>query len=419
MGAALVAGLTSPPVPVFAEAAGGGVIVDVDGNSLIDLASGIAVTTVGISNPAVVAAVQHQVAAMTHTCFTVTPYEPYIALAERLAAKYPGLPADQVRAAFFNSGAEAVENAVKIARAATGRAAVVTFGNAFHGRTNLTMSMTSKAKPYKSGFGPFAGEVYHFPGSYPYRDGLTGGEAAARWIDLVNAQLGGTSVAAVVLEPIQGEGGFIVPAPGFIAAIANWCHANGAVFVADEIQSGIARSGDFFAVEHEGVVPDLITVAKGLGGGMPLSGVIGRATIMDKVGPGSIGGTYGGNPSSCAAGLAVLDVVDNEDLTNRARQVGEILYSRLRHIAASDPRLGDIRGRGAMVATELVSADTGAPDAALTKAVAAFAIGHGVITLTCGTHDNVLRFLPPLSIPDALLHEAFDVITAAFAAIAG
>ncbi|MDR1188838.1 MAG: 4-aminobutyrate--2-oxoglutarate transaminase [Bifidobacteriaceae bacterium] len=412
----VASGLSNPTVPVFAAAAGGGVVLDVDGNSLIDLGSGIAVTTVGVSHPDVVAAVQNQVAALTHTSFMITPYEAYVALAEKLGSRYTGLPASEVRAAFFNSGAEAVENAVKIARGVTGRSAVAVFDHAFHGRTNLTMAMTAKAKPYKAGFGPFAGEVYRLPGSYPYRDGLTGAAAAERWIALAETQIGAANLAAVVLEPIQGEGGFVVPAHGFIAAITDWCRDNGVVFVADEIQSGIARTGDFFAMEHEGAVPDLITVAKGLAGGMPLSGVIGRASIIDKVGPGGIGGTYGGNPSACAAALAVLDVIERDDLTARARAIGEMMHARLGLIATADPRVGDIRGRGAMVAAELVDPATQAPDAALAKAVAAHAIKHGVITLTCGTYGNVLRFLPPLSISDELLGEGLGVIAEGLAA---
>ncbi|MDR3107667.1 MAG: 4-aminobutyrate--2-oxoglutarate transaminase [Bifidobacteriaceae bacterium] len=420
MRAALPPALTSPTVPVFAAAAGGGVIVDVDGNSLIDLGSGIAVTTVGVSHPGVVAAVHEQVAALTHTCFMVTPYESYVALAEQLIRRYPGRAATgsagEPRAAFFNSGAEAVENAVKIARAATGRDAVVAFDHAFHGRTNLTMAMTSKAKPYKSGFGPFTSEIYRLPGSYPYRDQLTGPEAASRWIKLAESQIGASDLAAVVLEPVQGEGGFIVPAPGFVPAVAEWCKANGVVFVADEIQSGIARTGQFFAIEHEGVQPDLITVAKGLAGGMPLSGVIGRAEIMDKVQPGGIGGTYGGNPSACAAALAVLEAIESEGLLERAKQIGEILHAHLGAIAVRDSRLGEVRGRGAMVAAEVVNAQTGEPDAVKAKAIAKFAIERGVVVLTCGTYGNVLRFLPPLAISDELLREALDVVAEGFAA---
>jgi 4-aminobutyrate aminotransferase/(S)-3-amino-2-methylpropionate transaminase len=363
----------------------------------------------------VVAAVQAQAASFTHTCFMVTPYEPYVALAEKLAVHYPGLPATDVRAAFFNSGAEAVENAVKIARVATGRQAIVAFDHAFHGRTNLTMAMTAKAKPYKSGFAPFADEVYRAPTSYPYRDGLSGAAAAERWITQVESQIGGGNVAAVVFEPIQGEGGFLVPAPGFVPAIAKWCQANGAVFVADEIQSGIARTGDFFAIEHEGVTPDLITVAKGIAGGMPLSGLIGRADLMNAAQPGGIGGTFGGNPTACAAALAVLDGIEQEGLLQRAHQIEAVLTGGLRQIAATDPRLGEIRGRGAMIAVEVVDPETKAPNAELTKAVAAYAIQQGVLTLTCGTYGNVLRFLPPLSISDQLLNDALGVLGEAFA----
>ncbi|MDR1634836.1 MAG: 4-aminobutyrate--2-oxoglutarate transaminase [Bifidobacteriaceae bacterium] len=409
--------LHSPTLPVFAAQAGGGVLVDVDGNSLIDLGSGIAVTTVGAANPEVVAAVRQQVAQFTHTCFMVSPYESYVALAERLAARYPGLPADAVRAAFFNSGAEAVENAVKIARAATGREAVVVFDHAFHGRTSLTMAMTAKAKPYKAGFAPFAPEVYRVSGSYPYRDGRTGPQAALSAISQIETQIGAAQVAAVVFEPIQGEGGFIVPAPGFIEAIAQWCQTHGVVFVADEIQSGIARTGDFFAIEDSGATPDLITVAKGIAGGMPLSGVVGKAEVMDAAGPGGIGGTYGGNPAATAAALAVLDVIERDGLAERARQIGAVLRDGLAAIQQDDPRIGEIRGRGAMMALELVDPANKAPAAALAKAVAAHCIGAGVITLTCGTYGNVIRFLPPLTISDDLLRDALGVLRRALSAI--
>jgi 4-aminobutyrate aminotransferase/(S)-3-amino-2-methylpropionate transaminase len=407
----------SPTLPVFAARAGGGVILDVDGNSLIDLASGIAVTTVGASHPAVAAAVAEQVRRFTHTCFMVTPYESYIALAEQLAARYPGVPAEDVRAMFFNSGAEAVENAVKIARAATGRQAVVAFDHAFHGRTYMALAMTAKAKPYKAHFAPFPAEVYRGPASYPYRDGLSGEAAAQRWIEHVETQIGAANVAAVVLEPIQGEGGFLTPAPGFTKAIVEWCHRHGAVFVADEIQSGIARTGDFFAIEHEGVTPDLITVAKGIAGGMPLSGVVGRAEIMDAAGPGGIGGTFGGNPAACAAALAVLDAIERDGLRQRAREIGATLTAGLRALQAADARIGEVRGRGAMQAIELVDPASQAPDAALAKAVAGHAIGHGVATLTCGSYGNVIRFLPPLTISDALLTEAIGVLGEALAAV--
>ncbi|PFG42875.1 4-aminobutyrate aminotransferase/(S)-3-amino-2-methylpropionate transaminase [Isoptericola jiangsuensis] len=408
--AAVAAGV-STTMPVFAAAAGGGVVVDVDGNSLIDLGSGIAVTTVGNAAPRVAAAVAAQAEAFTHTCFMVTPYEGYVEVAERLNALTPGDHAK--RTALFNSGAEAVENAVKIARAYTKRTAVVAFDHAYHGRTNLTMALTAKNQPYKSGFGPFASDVYRVPTSYPYRDGLTGPEAAARAISQIEKQVGAENLAAVVFEPIQGEGGFIVPAEGFLPAIVDWCRANDVVFVADEVQSGIARTGAWYACEHEGVVPDLVTTAKGVAGGLPLSAVTGRADIMDAAHAGGLGGTYGGNPLACAAALATLDTVEEDGLIERARQIEALLTGRLGELAATDPRLGEVRGRGAMIAVELVDPATGEPDAALAKHVATAAHAAGVIVLTCGTYGNVLRLLPPLTISDELLAEGLDVLAAA------
>jgi 4-aminobutyrate aminotransferase/(S)-3-amino-2-methylpropionate transaminase len=403
-------------MPVFATRAAGGIVEDVDGNRLIDLGSGIAVTTVGASNPAVVAAVQQQVAAFTHTCFMVTPYEAYVAVAEKLNEITPGNHPKHT--ALFNSGAEAVENAVKIARHATGRDAVVVFDHAYHGRTNLTMAMTAKSMPYKHGFGPFAGEVYRAPLSYPFRDGgLSGAEAAHRALDMVEKQIGADQVACIVIEPIQGEGGFIEPAPGFLPALAAWCQQNGALFVADEVQTGVARTGAWFASDQEGVVPDLVVVAKGLAGGMPLSAVTGRAEHMDAVHAGGLGGTYGGNPVACAAALAVLETIEGDDLLARARAIEVVVKDRLHALAARDRRVGDVRGRGAMVAVELVSAIDGTtPDPTLAADVANAARQQGVVVLTCGTYGNVLRFLPPLSITDDLLHDAFDVLDAVFAA---
>ncbi|GAA1741930.1 4-aminobutyrate--2-oxoglutarate transaminase [Aeromicrobium alkaliterrae] len=399
-------------MPVFAVAAGGGVVVDVDGNHLIDLGSGIAVTTVGNAAPRVVAAVQEQVAAFTHTCFMITPYEGYVAVAERLNALTPG--DHDKRTALFNSGAEAVENAVKIARVHTGRDAVAVFDHAYHGRTNLTMAMTAKNMPYKHGFGPFAGEVYRAPLSYPFRDGLDGAVAAARAIDVIEKQVGAENLACVVIEPIQGEGGFIEPAPGFLPALVDWCRANGVVFVADEVQTGFARTGDLFASDREGIVPDLIVTAKGIAGGLPLSAVTGRAEIMDATHTGGLGGTYGGNPVACAAALAAIETIEADGLLARAREIEAITLTRLRDLQASDPRIGDVRGRGAMIAVELVDPETADPDPELTKAVAAHAHRQGVIVLTCGTYGNVLRLLPPLSIGDELLHEALDVLAEAF-----
>ncbi|GAA2922300.1 4-aminobutyrate aminotransferase [Microbacterium keratanolyticum] len=400
-------------VPVAAVAAGGGVVVDADGNSLIDLGSGIAVTSVGNAHPKVVAAVAAQAAQFTHTCFMISPYESYIEVAEALNRVTPGSFAKKT--ALFNSGAEAVENAIKIARKHTGRQAVVAFDHGYHGRTNLTMALTAKSMPYKSGFGPFAPEVYRAPMSYPFRDGLSGADAAARAILQLEKQIGADNLAAIIIEPIQGEGGFIVPADGFLNAIVDWCRANGVVFIADEVQTGFARTGAMFASEIFGIEPDLITTAKGIAAGLPLAAVTGRAEIMDASHAGGLGGTYGGNPVACAAALAAIDVFENEGLIERAQQIGESLKARLTAIQASDARIGDIRGHGAMIAAEFVDPETNAPDAALTAAVAKACIAEGVIVLTCGTYGNVIRFLPPLSIGDELLNEGLDVVAAALA----
>jgi 4-aminobutyrate aminotransferase / (S)-3-amino-2-methylpropionate transaminase / 5-aminovalerate transaminase len=405
-------------LPVFVEKAGGGVLLDADGNSLIDLGSGIAVTTVGNAAPAVVARVQEQVAAFTHTCFMVTPYDGYVDVAVALAELTPGDHAK--KSALFNSGAEAVENAVKIARVATGKDAVVVFDHAYHGRTNLTMAMTAKNMPYKNGFGPFAGEIYRVPMSYPFREtaGIKGEDAAARAIDQIEKQVGAENLACIVIEPILGEGGFVVPADGFLPALAAWCRDNGVLFVADEIQSGFCRTGDWFACNHEGVVPDLITTAKGIAGGLPLAAVTGRAEVMDAVHAGGLGGTYGGNPVACAAAMGAIDEMRTHDLAARARAIEAIIRRRLDAIAADHPTIGDIRGRGAMMAIELVKPGTLEPDAARAGAVAAYCHKNGVVVLTCGTWGNVFRFLPPLSISDELLEEAFDVVAEAFAATA-
>ncbi len=410
---AAVASGVGTTLPVYVTAAGGGVVVDVDGNSLIDFGSGIAVTTVGNSAPAVVDAVIDQVRAFTHTCFMVTPYESYVQVAAALNRITPG--DHEKRSALFNSGAEAVENAVKIARAYTGKQAVVAFDHAYHGRTNLTMALTAKSKPYKSGFGPFASEVYRAPMSYPFRDGdLDGPAAAQQAITVIEKQVGAENLAAVVIEPIQGEGGFIVPAAGFLPALADWCRTNDVVFFADEIQSGFARTGQMFACEHEGVVPDLILTAKGIAGGLPLSAVTGRAEIMDAPQSGGLGGTYGGNPLACAAALAVLETIESENLLERARHIGEVMLDRLRALATTDPRIGEVRGRGAMIAVELVETGSDTPNSALAQRIAGYAHAQGVIVLTCGTYGNVLRFLPPLTMPDHLLHEGLDILEQAF-----
>ncbi|KWX03559.1 4-aminobutyrate--2-oxoglutarate transaminase [Carbonactinospora thermoautotrophica] len=404
-------------LPVFVTAAGGGVLVDVDGNSLIDFGSGIAVTNVGNSAEHVVAGVRAQAEAYTHTCFMIAPYEPYVRVCEELNRLTPG--DHEKRSALFNSGSEAVENAVKIARAYTRRPAVVVFDHAYHGRTNLTMALTAKNMPYKHRFGPFAPEVYRVPMSYPFREPveITGEQAAARAISVIDRQVGAENLAAVLIEPIQGEGGFVVPAPGFLPAIAAWCRERGVVFIADEIQTGFARTGAWFACEHEGVVPDLIATAKGIAGGLPLSAVTGRAEIMDAVHAGGLGGTYGGNPIACAAALGAIRTIEEQDLVGRARRIGEVMLARLGDMAACYPVIGDVRGRGAMTAVEIVRPGTKDPDPEATQAVARACHAAGLLVLTCGTYGNVLRFLPPLVIPDHLLAEGLDILDKAFAAV--
>jgi 4-aminobutyrate aminotransferase / (S)-3-amino-2-methylpropionate transaminase / 5-aminovalerate transaminase len=399
---------SSPPVCV-AEAEGA-ILVDVDGNSLIDLGSGIAVVGVGHAAPAVVDAVREQVGRFSHTCFMVTPYEGYVAVCEELNELTPG--DHEKKSALFNSGAEAVENAVKVARYSTGRPAVVVFDHAYHGRTNLTMALTAKAMPYKHGFGPFAPEVYRVPMSYPFRDpaAMTGEEAARRALDLVEAQVGATSVAGIVIEPIQGEGGFVVPAAGFLGALGRWCGDNGALLVADEVQTGFCRTGDWFACDHEAVVPDLVATAKGIAGGLPLAGLTGRRELMDAVHAGGLGGTYGGNPLSCASALATIDTMRRLDLPAAARHIGDVVLDRLGRLRSEHPAVGDVRGRGAMCALELVRPGTLEPDAAAAGAIAAACHAAGVVVLTCGTYGNVVRLLPPLVIADDLLAEGLDVL---------
>ena len=405
-------------LPVYVERAGGGIVVDVDGNQLIDFGSGIAVTSVGNAAPRVVEAVRAQVERFTHTCFMITPYESYVAVCEKLNELTPG--SFEKRSALVNSGAEAVENAVKIARAYTGRAAIVAFDHAYHGRTNLTMSLTAKNMPYKHRFGPFAGEIYRVPMAYPFRwptgPERCAAEAFAEFVDLVHTQVGEANTAAVIIEPIQGEGGFVVPPPGFLPRIAEWCKAHGIVFIADEIQTGFCRTGDWFACEHESVEPDLITTAKGIAGGLPLAGVTGRAEIMDEVHVGGLGGTYGGNPVACAAALAAIETMRAGDLAGAARRIESIMLPRLRALAEKYEVIGDVRGRGAMLAVELVAgADDKTPNPTLTALVSSACHRDGLITLTAGTYGNVLRFLPPLVIGDALLAEGLDILEAAFA----
>jgi 4-aminobutyrate aminotransferase/(S)-3-amino-2-methylpropionate transaminase len=408
--------------PLVASRASGAIVEDVDGNRLIDFAIGIAVMNIGHAAPEVVAAIQQQADLLTHTCFTVTPSEPYIELAERLNQLVPGDHAKKTM--FVNSGAEAVENGVKIARRATGRPAVVAFSHAFHGRTLMTMSLTAKVMPYKQGFGPFAPEVYRLPYAYPYRC-PTGGSpdtcatgCLAYALDEMHKNIGEENIAAVVMEPIQGEGGFIVPAPGFVKGLADFCAAHGIVFIADEIQSGMGRAGRWCAIEEEGVVPDIVTTAKALGGGMPIGAVTGRADLMDAVHPGGIGGTFGGNPVAAAAALAVIDKIEREDLLARSRGLGETIMTRLGEMAGRNELIGDVRGRGAMCAIELVSdrATKEPLDPAAANAVIARCLSKGLIVLTAGTYGNVIRLLPPINIEDGLLEDGLSIIEDALGA---
>ncbi len=400
-------------LPIYVVRAGGGVLIDADGNSFIDMGSGIAVTTVGNANPDVVRAVQEQVADFTHTCFMVTPYAGYVEVCEALNRVTPG--DHEKRSALLNSGAEAIENAVKIARSYTRRQAVVVLEHGYHGRTNLTMGMTAKSMPYKHSFGPFAPEVYRVPASYPFRDrGLKGPEMAEIATTRIDREIGAENVAAIVMEPILGEGGFIVPSPGYYKAMADYAKANGIVFVADEIQSGFCRTGDWFASEFEDVVPDLITTAKGIADGMPLAAVTGRAEIMDAVHPGGLGGTYGGNPVACAAALAAIDWMERNDAPALARQIESVMIPRLRELALQFPAIGDIRGRGAMIAIELVKPGTMDPNTELAAALNKYCHQHGVVTLTTGTYGNVFRFLPPLTMPLPLLEEALGILQQGF-----
>ncbi|MDP9241791.1 MAG: 4-aminobutyrate--2-oxoglutarate transaminase [Actinomycetota bacterium] len=412
--------------PIFTDRASGAIIEDVDGNRLIDLSTGIAVLNVGNTSPAVVKAIQDQAERSTHTCFHVTMNEPYVALAERLNAITPG--DHEKKTMFANSGAEAVENAVKIARTASGRDAVVVFDHAFHGRTLLAMSMTAKVMPYKQGFGPFVPEVYRLPFAYPYRcptggtEETCGESCLAYAIDEMEKHIGAENIACIIVEPIQGEGGFIVPAAGFLPGLREFCDRTGALLVADEIQTGIARTGRWYAIEHEDVVPDLVLSAKSLGGGLPISAISGRAEVMDSVHAGGLGGTYGGNPVAAAAALAVLDQIEAEGLLGRAGVVGRIEMDRLAEMQGRFPAIGQIRGRGAMIAMELVSdrATKEPLDKATGNRIVEECYRNGVVILKAGTYDNVIRLLPPLTIVEPLLEEGLDILDEAMGtALAG
>ena len=406
-------------IPVVIERASDAILLDIDGNQIIDLGSGIGVTNVGNAAQRVVDRVIEQVQAFTHTCFTVAPYMNYIEVCEKLNAMTPG--SHKKKSLLVNSGAEAVENAVKIARHYTKRPAIVVFEHSYHGRTNLTMALTAKNMPYKEGFGPFAPEVYRVP--MPYSFHWVGDQATISQdaIDMVthkiDKEIGAHNVAAILIEPIQGEGGFIVPPKGFLPALAKYSKDNGIVFIADEVQTGFARTGHMFAVEEEGVVPDMLVTAKGIAGGLPLAAVTGRAEVMDSVHASGLGGTYGGNPIACAAALGAMETMEEENLVARARHIGEILGSSLRELAKKYPVIGEVRGRGAMQAIELVEPGTKNPNTAAMNAVVKYCQSQGVLVLTAGTYSNVVRFLPPLVITDELLKDALSVLDDAFASL--
>ena len=401
--------------PIYAASAHDAIIEDVDGNRFIDFTGGIGVMTIGHTNDAVVSAVSHQASQVTHTLFAVAGYEPYIEVCELLAKHTPGNFAK--KSVLVNSGAEAVENAVKIARKHTGRSEVAVLHHGYHGRTNLTSAMNYNMHPYGTGFGPLAGSVHHAPNSSPFHDGLSGAEAAERTITYLEKRVGASQIACLVVEPIQGEGGFIVPAEGYLPALLEWCHANGIVYVSDEVQSGMARTGTYFASEHFGIEPDLVTSAKGIGGGMPIAAVTGRAEIMDASHPGGLGGTFGGNPVSSAAVVAVFSEVDKRGLLAEAKRVEKTLKPALLDLQQKHSVIGDVRGIGAMLAIEFVDQKTGKLAPEVAKAVQTHALNSGVLILTAGTFGNVLRFLPPVVITDEQLLEAVAVMDEALASL--
>ncbi len=405
--------------PAVIASTGGAILVDLDGNQIIDMASGIGVTNVGNSAQRVVDRVIEQVQAFSHTCFTVVPYQGYIDVCAKLNAHTPGT--HKKKSVLVNSGAEAVENAVKIARHATKRQAIVVFEHAYHGRTNLTMALTAKNMPYKDGFGPFAGEIYRMPMPYELRwlgDKATITQDALEEIEhKIEKEIGAKNVAAIMIEPIQGEGGFIVPPKGFLPGLSKYCAENGIIFIADEVQTGFARTGNMFAVEAENVVPDMIITAKGIAGGLPLAAVTGRAEIMDAIHVSGLGGTYGGNPVACAASLGVFETIEQDGLVQRAREVGELLGTSLRALAAKYPIIAEVRGRGAMQAIELVQPGSLEPNTEAMTKVINFCAKKGVLLLSAGTYSNVIRFLPPIVISDELLLDAISVLDEAFASL--
>jgi 4-aminobutyrate aminotransferase / (S)-3-amino-2-methylpropionate transaminase / 5-aminovalerate transaminase len=402
---------------VYAARASNAEIWDVEGRRYIDFASGISVLNTGHVHPRVRQAIQRQLEQFTHTCFQVTPYESYIALAEALNALAPGAGAKKT--IFLTTGAEAVENAVKIARFHTRRSAVIAFAGGFHGRTLACISLTGKTQPYKAGFGPMLPEVYHVPFPMAYH-GVSVEDSLHALEQLFKADVDPARVAAIIIEPVLGEGGFYAAPPELLKKLRALCDTHGIVLIADEIQSGFGRTGRMFAIEHSGVVPDLITIAKSVAGGVPLSAVTGKAEIMDAPGPGGLGGTFAGSPLGCAAGLAVLEVMREENLLSRAQEIGRFMSSRLKGLQVRFPCVGEVRALGAMVAVELVrNSRADAPDAELTKALVQAAGRLGLVVLSCGVYSNVIRFLAPLTIPDALLKEGCSLFERALEEVVG
>ena len=405
--------------PVFIDHSEGAIIVDVDGNSILDLGAGIAVLNVGHSAKEVRENVKRQIDAFTHTCFMVVPYTGYVEVCEALNRLTPGT--HKKKSALFNSGAEAIENAVKIARRFTKRSAVVVFEHGYHGRTNLTMAMTAKSMPYKDGFGPFAPEVYRMPMAYAYRcDACTKpceSSVLSMVLHKIEKEIGASNVACIVIEPILGEGGFIVPCKGFLPGLAKFCKDNGIVFVADEVQTGFGRTGNMFACEDESITPDLIVTAKGIAAGMPLAGVTGRAEIMDSIHLSGLGGTYGGNPVACAAALGAIEIIERENLAQRANKIGKILNDALNAMAKKYPIIGEVRGRGAMQAIELIKPGTMDPNPEALTAILKYCTSKGVLILSAGTYSNVIRLLPPLIIEEDLLRDGLSVLDEAIASL--
>ncbi|WP_120512061.1 4-aminobutyrate--2-oxoglutarate transaminase [Photobacterium salinisoli] len=400
--------------PLYVQTAKNAEIWDIEGNRYIDFGSGIAVNNTGHSHPRIVEAVKAQLDNFSHTCAMVTPYTSFVELAEQLTARAPGKSAK--KAVFLTTGAEAVENAIKVARAHTKRSGVIAFKGGFHGRTNMTMGLTGKVAPYKAGFGPFPGEIYHAP--YPNAfHGISIEDSLQAIDDLFACDIEPSRVAAIIFEPVQGEGGFYQAPPAFAQALRELCDKHGILLIADEIQTGFARTGKMFATEYLGIEPDMMTMAKGIAGGFPISALVGKADIMDAAGPGGLGGTYAGSPLGCAAGLEVLKIIDEEQLCEKALKIGEVMTSHFRSLQSDFPVIGEVRNLGAMIAVEFVDPQSGAPMADLTKSLVAQAREEGVILLSCGVKGNVIRFLPALTIEDEILAEGIEKVKKALAAL--